>query len=150
MVRAVRARRGAPRAAVVIALAAALVTGGCGGDDERSDQAGAPPTITVGATITQQHVTVSPSRIAAGTIELLVSNQTATSQRLELRSERLASGGRLLAQRTGPVNPGATASLKADLDEGTYVVSARGSRIDPATIVVSARSGATSDELLAP
>jgi hypothetical protein len=149
MVRAVRARRGTPRAAVVLALAVALATAGCGGG-ERSDRAGAAPAITVGAVIAPRGVTVSPSRIAAGTIELLVSNQTATSQRLELRSGRLASGGRLLAQRTGPVNPGATASLKAELDEGSYVVSVRDPRIDPATIVVAAASATTSDELLAP
>lgn len=135
---------------IALALAVALGAGGCGGDDERSDQAGAPPTVAVGAVITPQHVSVSPSRIAAGTIDLLVSNQSATSQRVELRSERLAAGGRLLAQRTGPVNPGATASLKAALVEGTYVISARGSRIEPATIAVTARSGAGGDELLAP
>ena len=100
--------------------------------------------------ITPQRVTVSPSRFAAGTIELLASNQTATSQRLRAAQRRLASGGRLLAQRTGPINPGGTASLKADLAEGTYVVSARGSAIEPAAIAVLAPRAGSGDRLLEP
>lgn len=148
MVRALRARRGT-RGAVATALAVALAAGGCGSDELAAGDEAAPA-ITVSAVIAPRGVAVSPSRFAAGTIELLASNQTPRSQRLELRSRRLASGGRLLAQRTGPINPGGTTTLKVELAEGSYVVSARGSAIEPAAIAVLAPRAGSGDRLLAP
>ncbi|MEY2442345.1 MAG: hypothetical protein QOJ46_1771 [bacterium] len=133
----------------MVAFALAAVFGGCGGEDFANDERPAS-TITVAAVVTVRHVTVSPARFGAGTIELLASNQAATSQRVQLRSVRLAGGSRRLAQSTGPINPGGVASLKADLAEGTYVVSASSSAIEPATIVVGAPRAGGSDRLLQP
>ena len=66
-------------------LALAACAGGCGGDDFAND-ARATPATSVGAVVTVKGVTVSPARLRAGTIELLASNQTRTSQRVQLRS----------------------------------------------------------------
>ena len=113
MLRAAGARR--RRAAVALALVAVL--GGCGGDEFANDPPPAP-SIIVSAVVTAKGVTVSPARFGAGTVELLASNQTGRSQRVQLRSERLAAGGTPLAQTTGPISPGGTASLKAGLAAG--------------------------------
>ena len=139
---------GAKRPAVVV-LALAACAGGCGGDDFANDARAAPAT-SVGAVVTVKGVSVSPPRLTAGTVELLASNQTPTSQRVQLRSEQLADGASPLAQSTGPINPGGTASLKADLSEGTYVVTASGKRIPAATIVIEPARGNGSDRLLQP
>jgi hypothetical protein len=147
MVRVVGAR-GLPPAAVALALA--LGAGGCGGGDEYAGGGRPAAAITVSAVISPTRVSLSPARLRAGTIELLASNQTSTSQRLELRSARLAPGGRPLVQRTGPMNPGGTASLKADVDEGAYVVSARSGAIEPARIAVGAARASAAHGLLQP
>jgi hypothetical protein len=140
---------GAKRRRAVVALALVPAMGGCGGEDFANDARPAT-TLTVAAVVAAKRVTVSPARFGAGTVELLASNQTARSQRAQLRSVRLAGGGERLAQSTGPINPGGTASLKADLGEGTYVVSASSSAIEPATIVVGPRRAGGSDRLLQP
>jgi hypothetical protein len=150
MVRVVAAQHGLPRSAVAFALALALGAGGCGSDDELAGGRRPPAAITVSAVITPTRVSLSPARFGAGAIELVASNQTATSQRLQLRSGRLAAGGRPLVQRTGPINPGGTASLTADVDEGTYVVSARSPAIAPATIAVGAPRASAAHRLLQP
>lgn len=139
---------GAKRRTVVV-LAVATFAGGCGGDDFAND-ARAAPAASVGTVVTVNGVTVSPPRLPAGTIELIASNQTPVSQRVQLRSKRLAGGASPLAQSTGPINPGGTASLKADLAAGTYVVSASGASIPAATIVVEPARGSGSDRLLQP
>ena len=96
-------------------------------------------------------MTVSPARFGAGSIELIASNQTATSQRLTLRSSSSSSrGGDRLDQSTGPINPGDTASLKADLTTGSYLVTARSRGIDPARIVVGPPRSSATDGLLQP
>jgi hypothetical protein len=53
-------------------------------------------------------------------------------------------------QSTGPINPGDTASLKADLSAGRYLVTADPEAIAPATIVVGAAREDAEDGLLQP
>lgn len=123
---------------------------GCGGGDDVASDGPTPAMVEVAASITPANVTVAPSRLGAGPIELIASNLTSTSQQLTLSSASLQDGGEPLEQRTGPINPGDTASLTADLRQGTYRVTARSGSIAPATIRVGpARPGAR-DQLLQP
>ena len=132
-----------------MAAVAVTVAGGCGDDDFANDRR-EPARVTVSTVITSRGVAVSPRRLRAGPIELLASNQTARSQRLRLRSRRLARGGRPLAQTTGPISPGGTASLTADVDAGTYVVSVRSAAIKRARVVVAASRARGPDPPLQP
>jgi len=149
MVRSTGAQRRTLPGAIAAALAVSLVAAGCG-DDDFANEPRAPAPITVSAVIAPRAVAVSPQRFGAGPIRLLASNQTQTSQRLQLRSRRVAPGGRALVQTTGPINPGGTATLDADVDAGTYVVSVRSSPISPAQLVVTRARGSAQDRLLQP
>lgn len=133
-----------------VAVTLALGVSGCGGDDDFANGQRAPTTVAVGASITPTNVTVSPSRLGAGTIELIASNLTSTSQQLTLSSASPQDGGAPLRQRTGPINPGDTASLTADLAQGTYRVTARSGAIAPATIRVGPARAGAQDQLLQP
>ena len=149
--RPVDAKRRTPWAAVGVAVALAFAATGCGGEDDEFANSPRPPqTIEISAVVAPTAVTVAPSRFGAGPVELIASNQTATSQRLTLRSERLENGADELEQRTAPINPGDTASLKADLAEGTYSVSARSGTIAAARIRVGPPRPSGKDRLLQP
>ena len=132
------------------AIAPALLIGGCGGDDEFANRERAPAPIILSAAITPRDITVSPSRIGAGTVELLASNLTSTSQQITLRSEMLSAGTAPLQQRTGPINPGDTASLTADLVKGTYRVTTGPGTQPSATIRVGPTRSGSSAGLLQP
>ena len=133
--------------AAVGGLALGLV--GCG-DDDFGNEPRAPAEITISASVTPREVTVSPARVRAGTVELIASNLTPTSQRVTLRSATRADNGSRVEQRTGPINPGDTASLKADLVQGTYEVTAMSESIDAATITVGPQHMVGEDGLLQP
>ncbi len=121
-----------------------LAATGCGGDDHFANEPRQPAPITLSVAISVGRVSVSPARLGAGTVQLIASNQTTTSQRLTLRSTGARAGtAPPLEQSTGPINPGDTASLRADLAQGRYVVTARSAVIDPAEIVVGAPPPAT-------
>jgi hypothetical protein len=150
MVRLVDVQRRMPRAAVAACLALSIGVAGCGGDGRFANDPRPAATITVSAAILPGRVTVSPSRFGAGTVELIASNQTATSQRITLRSRGRRSGGKALEQSTGPINPGDTASLKADLGAGRYLVTVRSKAIAPATIVVTPQRATAGNGLLQP
>jgi hypothetical protein len=149
-VRPVDATRSTPWLAVGAAVALALAALGCGGDEDFANEPRPPQTLEISAVVAPTQVTVSPSRFGAGPVELIASNQTPISQRLTLRSERLMGGARQLQQRTAPINPGDTASLKADLAAGIYSVTAPSRLIRPARIRVGPRRESAKDRLLQP
>ena len=142
--------RRTPWSAAGILVALVLPSAGCGGDDEFANRERAPMPISLGVAITPRDITVSPSRIGAGPVELIASNLTSISQQITLRSETLSAGTSPLEQRTGPINPGDTASLTADLVQGTYRVTTRKSRRPAATIRVGPTRSGSSDQLLQP
>jgi multidrug efflux pump subunit AcrA (membrane-fusion protein) len=152
MVRLVDVQRRMPRAAsaALVTLGIGVGLAGCGGDGRFANEPRPAAAITVSTAILPARVTVSPSHIGAGTVELIASNQTSTSQRVTLRSRARTGGGAPLVQSTGPINPGDTASLKANLRAGRYVVTARSGAIAPATIVVGPPRENVGDGLLQP
>jgi hypothetical protein len=151
--RPVHATRTTSWAALVAVLVLPFGAGGCGDDNGFGNEPRPPEEITVSATIAPQRVSTSPSRFGGGPIELLVSNQTRTSQRVTLQSLGEATGGgkgRALKQSTGPINPGDTASLKANLAPGSYSVSVGDDEIEAARFEVGPPRASAKDRLLQP
>jgi hypothetical protein len=93
---------------------------------------------------------VSPRSFGAGPITLVVTNQTARSRDLVLETDETGGTQAGIRQQTGPINPQGTASLKADLREGTYVVRVRSDGIRSADVTVGDRRPSAQNELLQP
>ncbi len=122
-------------------LAIVLGLGACGEDDFENEQRAAK-VLEITAAIDDENVTVSPGEIGAGIANLTVSNQTADPVRLTLEGPT--------SHATGEIVPGATGTIKADLQEGSYEAAA-GAEIDikPDTLEVGpARPSAQNDLLL--
>jgi len=140
------------RAGLSAAAAVALLTG-CGADTSYRNSPRPASPITVTASISSQRVLVSPTRFGAGPITLVVTNQTGRSRELVLQSNQQAGSGTTAPgpQATGPINPQGTASLKADLTEGSYVVNVRGGAgIRPAALHVGHPRSSAQNQLLQP
>ncbi len=129
--------------------AAAVGIAGCGDEDDYANAPRPPAPIVITAAITGDGITVSPSKFGAGPISLIVSNQTETSQQVTLETSDTSSGPGL-TQSTGPINPRDTATLRADVDEGTYTVSVAADAIKSATVRVGAERPSAQNELLQP
>lgn len=132
----VRARR----TLTLLALATGLTA--CGATTRYVDAPSPPGSVAVGAAITDGGVNVSPDHLGAGLVQLVVTNLTASSQQLVVRS----SGGSF-RQETAPINPRDTAQLKADLGPGSYTVSFKDARVPAATLAVAGRRPASPDQL---
>ena len=143
--------RHVPGTTFAAAIGVGLVLGGCGGEgDDYENRARPPEPIVVSASIADGRVSVSPRSFGAGPITLIVTNQTEAAQELTLETDEIGGEGPGIEQNSGPINPGDTASLKADLTRGTYKVAVEGNGIQGASIKVGASRKSAQDELLQP
>ena len=135
-------------AAVLLGVATLAV--GCGEEDDYKNEPRPPAPIVVSASITDDRVSVSPRNFGAGPITLIVTNQTQSDQELVLETEEIGGSAPGLEQQTGPISPGDTASLKADLREGTYRVAVNARGISEAALDVGEPRESSQNELLQP
>ena len=138
---------------VLGAFAAALLLVGCGSKSDYKNRPRPPSPITITASVNDRRIEVSPRRFGAGPITLVVTNQTTRLRDIVLESASEPGSGKtgLPAQHTGPINPQGTASLKADLRQGSYTVSVRaGKTIRPARLVVGHQRPSAQNQLLQP
>ena len=134
------------RGVAACGAAAALV--GCGSTSNYANLPRPPAPITVTAAIINGHVLVSPARFGAGPITLVVTNQTPRSQELTFETSELGGTQSGVRQASGPINPQSTATLKADVRQGSYILRGRGVR--PARIVVGPKRQSAQNDLLQP
>ena len=100
--------------------------------------------------IGDDRVSVSPTKFGAGPVTIIVSNQTERAQELTLETDEIGGSAPGIEQNSGPINPGDTASLTADLVQGTYRVTTGAGRTPSATIRVGPTRSGASDGLLQP
>jgi len=141
----VTARRAA---AIAAACGAALAASACGGGDTYENNPRPPKTIVITASILPDGVSVSPKEFGAGPISLVIANQTDASQRITI--VRQINGQPQPGEQTGPINPRDTATLKAEVDQGDYVIRVEGAGIPPARIAVGPQRESAQNELLQP
>lgn len=130
-------------AAALATVATAVLAAGCGSDDDYANDPRPPSPIVVTASIGKDAVSVSPARFGAGPVSLVVTNQTSAAQEITFE------GGKF-SQQTGPINPGDTATLKADVPRGRVTVKVQSDAIDPARLTVGAERPSAQNELLQP
>jgi hypothetical protein len=133
-----------PGAALLVVLALA----GCGDSTSYKNDPRPPQTLVITAAILPDKVSVSPSSFGAGPISLTVANETDASQRLSI--VRQVNGQEQADEQTGPINPHDTATLKANVDEGDYVIRVEGDGIAAAKISVGASRPSAQNDLLQP
>ena len=132
----------------MVICAAAVVLAGCGSDSSYKNDPRPAKTIVIAAAIGPDKVSVSPRQFGAGPISLTVANETDASQRISI--VRKVNGQNQANEQTGPINPHDTATLKADVDEGSYEIRVEGDSIAAARITVGAPRKSAQNELLQP
>lgn len=133
-----------------LVLGAAALASGCGEEDDYENRPRPPAPIVISASIADDRVSVSPRAFGAGPITLIVTNQTQAAQKLVLETDEIGGSGPGIEQQTGPISPGDTASLKADLGKGTYRVAVNGRGIAEAALDVGDPRKSAQDDLLQP
>jgi hypothetical protein len=140
----------AARRVRVVGLLAAAVAAGCGSDEDYANEPRPPSPINIAAAITDEKISVSPDAFGGGPIVLIVSNQSEGPQKVTFETDDTAGGEPGVTQTTGPINPGATATLKVDVTEGTYQLSVDDSSVAAASLEVGPKRESAQNDLLQP
>lgn len=119
---------------------------GCGGTQTLAQESRPPVVLNVSADITDRGVQISPEKIGAGPVHLVVTNQSDSSRELTLESQSSNAGEK--GSSSGPINPQGTAEVNVNLEEGDYRVAASGTRAATLTVEASRPSG--QNEVLEP
>ena len=135
-------RKGSATAVIV----AAILLAGCGSGKHYVNNPRPPALLIITVAIDNGRVLVSPTHIGAGPVQLTMANETQASQQITVASDQPG----VLQEHAGPINPGNTASLKANLSSGTYSVKVDGSSIAAATIAVGGQRPSSQNQLLQP
>jgi hypothetical protein len=126
---------------------AVVLFAGCGEDDFKNE-ARAPVREALTGVIQDDAVTVSPSKLGAGPVEITISNQTDANHSITLEGESVV-------ERAGTVAPGDTATLQKTLAPGSYEVKAGSARavrreIRPAILRIGKDRKNSNNDLLLP
>jgi hypothetical protein len=127
-------------------IAAGFIAG-CG-EDDFENKARAPVREALTGVIQDDEVTVSPSKLGAGPVEITISNQTDQEHSITLEGESIVD-------RQGPVMPGDTATIQKTLEPGSYEVKAGSDKavpreIRPAVLTIGKQRKNSNNELLLP
>jgi hypothetical protein len=136
------------RTGTTLLVAAALLTGCGGGDDDYANNPRPPAPINVTAAITDRGVTVSPPEFGAGPVVFIIANQTDEARKVTLESD--TSEGPGIKQTTSPINPAGTATLKVDMKTGDYEFRVDGAKAATAALKVGESRESAQNELLQP
>jgi len=126
-----------------------LAVAGCGSGSSYKNDPRPPQTIVISTAILPDKVSVSPVKFGAGPVSVTVANETDASQQLSI-VRKVNGQTQETNDRTGPINPHDTATMKAELDEGDYELRVEGNGIEPAVISVGARRASAQNDLLQP
>lgn len=137
------------RPVIAAACVAALAVAGCGNNSSYKNDPRPPVPLVVTAAILPGKVSVSPSHFGAGPVSLVVANETDASQQVTIVRE-VNGQTQQLPDQTGPINPHDTASLKADIDPGDYLVRVAAAGIKPAKVSVGPKRPSAQNQLLQP
>jgi hypothetical protein len=131
-----------------VVLAMTLALAGCGGGSDFANKPRPPVPLELTGVITNQKVTISPSKVGAGPVEIKVSNQSGKVRMLVL-------DGNGIQESVGPINPLDVGTLQKTLKPGRYTVKAgsevaTAKEIVPATLVIGKERASGSDRVLLP
>jgi hypothetical protein len=143
----------------LLLAACAAAAAGCSSSGSFANKPAPPQPVNVTVYINDSKVSASPTKIGAGPVNFIVTNQASQSESLTIQP---AGGAGQALANTGPINPQATAQIQVNFSsKGDYTVattaggssdaaSATSTPIQPVTIHVGAPRSGGSTQLLNP
>ena len=110
------------RTTIGMLAVSALAASACGGTSKGATTPRPPAPVNLTVYIDNSRVSVSPSRVGAGPVDFIITNQASRAESLAVLPARSAPGQPMAV--TGPINPQATAQVTVNFNSpGLYALS---------------------------
>jgi hypothetical protein len=137
--------------AAALALAGTAGVAACGSGGPRKNVDRPPTPVTLTGAIHERFVQISPARVGAGPITLVISNQTRRTQTVTMETDNPAGSNTVgHTVSTSPIRPQATGRLTINAHRGDYLVHVEARRIAAARVRVGKRRESSQNDLLLP
>ena len=134
----------------VLALAA-LALVGCGTKERTANELRPPRPNQLDASLMPKKISLSPYQIGGGPITLIVSNLTGSDQRVTFGANSPSGSSDLrIDSQSATIAPNNTATMKADLTDGTYSLSVEDDAIPASLLSVSGERPSAQNDLMLP
>jgi hypothetical protein len=139
------------RVLAALALAGTAGVAACGGGGPRVNRNRPASPVTVTGAIHPHRLQVSPARVGAGLVTLVISNQTGRRQTVTMETSN-PPGSDTVGHKasTPPIPPQATGRLTIDARRGDYMVHVGDRTVAVAHVTVGKRRRSAQDDLLLP
>ena len=138
------------RARRALAIAGLVWLPACGGQEDHVNRERPAASVNVTAAIIDGRILVSPRRIGAGPLRLIVTNQTRTAQAVTLATDEVGGDNAGQTATAARIDPSATGTLELDARPGEYAVSTADDAIERATVRIGAPRPSAQNELAQP
>jgi hypothetical protein len=134
------------------AMLIALVGTGCGSGDADYANADRPPApVSISIMLNDGRVAISPERVGAGPVLLLIANESGRSRDVTLTAAEGTDGSCVEHEASsGPINPQGTARMSLPLVEGTCEIGVADGTLEPARLIVGPERESAQQDLLQP
>ncbi len=130
---------------------AALAFTSCGAQERTANELRPPMPIQLNASVMPKRISISPNRIGGGPVVLIVSNLTASDQRVTFGANSPSGTSDLrIDSQSATIEPNDTASMKANVTDGTYSLSVEGDSIPASIISVAGERPSAQNDLMLP
>jgi hypothetical protein len=129
---------------------ATTATTACGAADERVNDLRPPTPVTMTAAIHADGIRVTPTRVGAGPVVLIVSNQSGAAQTVTFETDELAGGTGATTATSPRIAPRATGRLTLEARPGTYAVRTDDDAVAPTRIRIGPPRPSPQDRVLLP
>lgn len=127
------------------------VAAGCGSGADYANADRPPAPVSISIAVTAERVAISPDRVGAGPVVLLIANENGRARDVTLTGP--SDSGRSCVTddaSSGPINAQGAARISLPLIEGTCAVGVADGSLKPARLIVGPERESAQQDLLQP
>ena len=138
-------------APILLVALVALLAAGCGSNARTANKLRPPVPLQLNASVMPKRILISPKQVGGGPVTLIVANLSGINQKVTFGANTPTDPANpTLDSQTTMIAANDTATMKAELKDGTYSLAVDGDTIPAALLSVDGERPSSQNDLMLP